>query len=245
MVVGKRFLWIHFPKCAGHTVNDALKIALRGDADVSFDAQGHEGWHDTPAGRRLRAPDADLDGRVVISGFRRLPFWLLSRIHYEASRPPYLSATREMLCRGEFYEQSGLIAKADDYAVQFDSAVDRWIRMEHLAEDFERHFGDILAAHALRAAVRKLRKIVNGTRLNYLRSLDFYFTPENLAALYDANPIWAERERRLYGDILTLPDRTNEGMYFTDRKLQFVAANPTALGFLGQIDQRHPRKAHA
>ena len=45
---------------------------------------------------------------------------------------------------------------------------------------------------------------VNATRLDYVKSLDFYFTPKELDALYEVNPAWATMEERIYGDILRL-----------------------------------------
>ncbi|HEY3695422.1 hypothetical protein [Phenylobacterium sp.] len=234
MIVGGKFVWLHFPKCAGHAVEQALKSVLRRDRAAAFDAPDREGWHDSPRDRRRREADPQLSDRTVICGFRRLPFWMLSRAHYEASRPPYQCVTRAMFCRGEYFHQNGQVGKADDHALYYGEAdVERWIRTEHLPEDFERSFGDILGSRLTRAAVRKLRRIVNGTRLNYIRSLDFHFTAGELEALYAANPAWAARERELYGDILRLSDRRLQPTYFLDRRLRFVAASGVALDTWG------------
>jgi len=244
MIVGKRFIWLHFPKCAGHAVEQALRFAFRGQREVAFDAPDRVGWHDTVRERKEREPQLQVSDRPVICGFRRLPYWMLSRVHYEASRPPYHSVTRAMLRRGEFLHQNGQVGKADDYALHYGEAeVERWIRMEHLAEDFERQFGDILGWHVTRGAVRKLRRVINGTRLNYIRAVDFHFTPEELAGLYEANPAWAARERELYGDVLRLTDDGPGRFYFLNRKLEFVAASPVALDTWGlsaeQVIGRH------
>jgi len=203
MVVGQDFVWMHFPKCAGHTIDRALQV-LRGRRNIAFDV-AETGWHDSVRDRVQRRPGFEAAGKTVICGFRRLPHWLLSRVHYDASRPPYRMVSREMLCRGQFYEESGDIQTADIYVQHYGaSPVDRWVRTEHLAEDFQRQFGDILGSQLARAAVRKLAKVVNGTRLNYVRRLDFYFTPAELDGLYAANPSWAELEANLYGDVLRI-----------------------------------------
>jgi len=232
MIVGKTFVWLHFPKCAGHTVEQALRSALRRRRDVEFD-QDPSGWHDSLEDRRRRVAGFDPGDRAVICGFRRLPFWILSRVHYEASRPPYHTVTRAMLRRGEFFHQNGQVGRADDYVSRYaDSGVDRWIRTEHMAEDFERHFGDILGSQLARAAVRKVRRVVNGTRLNYVRSLEFYFTAEELEELYAANPLWAQAERRLYGDVLRLPSAGPS--YRLDEQMRFVSASEVALDTWGK-----------
>jgi len=173
---------------------------------VVFDRAGDDDhrWHNSIAERLAEDRSFDPGGKVVISGVRRLPWWLLSRVHYEASRRPFHCASREMLCRGEFYENNGRVNQADAYMTQFSGEpVDRWLRLENMAEDFISHFEGLLGPR-VRTAARKLRKAVNATRLDYVKSLDFYFTPKELDALYEANPAWAIMEERIYGDTLRL-----------------------------------------
>jgi hypothetical protein len=204
MVVGDEFVWMHFPKTAGHTVELALRAAARGRRDIVFDQRGvHDDcWHDSLHQRRLRDRSFDPSGKVVIAGFRRLPWWMLSRVHYEASRPPHRWAPREMFQEGRFFEQNGVVGKADNHAAMFaDCDVQRWLRTEHLREDFVACFGDILGPAALKAC-RKLDRKVNETRLRYVERLDFHFTPTELRRLYDANPTWAALEREVYGGLL-------------------------------------------
>ncbi len=45
---------------------------------------------------------------------------------------------------------------------------------------------------------------MNATRLEYVKSLGFYFTARELEALYNANSIWAAMEERIYGGVLRL-----------------------------------------
>ena len=130
MIVSDKFVWLHFPKCAGHAVEQALRSVLRSAPDVAFDRPGDDSinWHDTLEDRRRRDPGLALHERTVICGFRRLPHWMLSRVHYEASRPPYHCVTRAMLCRGEFFHQNGQVGKADAYIKHYGaSKVDRWM----------------------------------------------------------------------------------------------------------------------
>lgn len=206
MIVGRNFVWMHFPKTGGHAVAAAIRDAGRGRDDVVFDVPGADDhrWHDSIEERRLTERSFDPRGKRVISGIRRLPWWVLSRIHYEAARPPHRCATRQMLCRGQFYERDGSVNHADAQVGRLrGQAIYGWVRLEHLTEDFIDQFEDLLGPR-VRSAAHKLRKVVNATTLDYVKSLDFYFTAAELDGLYAANPIWAEMEAKVYGDVLRL-----------------------------------------
>lgn len=206
MIVGRSFVWMHFPKTGGHAVAAAIRAASRGRDDLVFDVPGADDhrWHQSVEERRESDRSFDLGDRRIISGIRRLPWWVLSRIHYEAARPPHRCATREMLCRGQFYERNGGVNRADAQVGRLDTcAIHGWIRLEHMAEDFVDQFEGLLGPR-VRSAAHKLKKVVNPTTLDYLKSLDFYFTPAELEALYAANPIWAATEAKVYGDVLRL-----------------------------------------
>ena len=195
---------MHFPKTGGHTVAAAIRAASAGREDVIFDGADDLRTHDSVADRLETERSFDPKGKVVISGVRRLPWWILSRVHYEAARPPHRCASRAMICRGEYYEQGGQVNNADAHVERLGShPVDRWVRLEHLADDFVDHFEELLGPR-VRSVAHKLKKVVNPTTLDYVKSLEFYFTADELAGLYAANPKWAAMEARVYGDILRL-----------------------------------------
>lgn len=206
MIVGREFVWTHFPKTGGHAVEAAIRAAARGREDIVFDRRGADEhrWHDSVTERAEKERSFDPAGRIVLSGFRRLPWWILSRVHFEAARPPHRMATREMICRGAFFEQDGRISTADAVVARLDRhRIDGWVRLEHLAEDFVDRFEGLLGPR-VRFAAHKLKKIVNPTTLDYVKELSFHFTPAELAGLYAANPQWAAREREVYGDLIAL-----------------------------------------
>ena len=204
VIIGQSFVWMHFPKTGGHTVASAIREAARSRGERLLDTRDPDHWHDSVEERLREDRSFDPSDKVVISGFRRLPWWILSRVHYEAARPPHRCASRAMLCRGEYYEQDGSVNQADAQVARLAGhPVERWIRLEHLAEDFVAQFEGLLGPPVRRAA-RRLRKVVNPTALDYLKSLEFYFTATELEGLYAANPAWAEMERQVYGDLLRL-----------------------------------------
>ncbi len=200
MITGNDFVWLHFPKCAGTAVEAALRTLLADRQDVVFDALDYSKviWHHSIDKRVAYDPKFRLGQRRIICCFRRLPTWLLSRVHFEAARPPdYRTPTRKMLVKGRFYEQDGIISSAEEYAVKYsEPKVHTWIRAEHLANDLSAAFGLDLAA------VQQAVRARNGTDIPYIKPITFWFTDEELRSLYEANPTWARIERKVYGSLL-------------------------------------------
>ena len=192
MIVGPDWIWLHVPKCGGTAVEQVLRKAFRRRRDVVFDRVGRRSpviWHHSLRRRREFDPDFDPSGKRVIGCIRRLPSWLLSRVHFEAERSK-LIPTREQFLRGEFYESTGYLSKADRMIRDFDTpGVDDWIRVEHMATDIAAVF-DL----QLRSIPR-----VNEGKMPFIKDLSLWFTPDDLRAIYDANPVWAALERRVYG----------------------------------------------
>jgi len=78
-------------------------------------------------------------------------------------------------------------------------AVDRWLRTEHLAEDFlafVTEFGAVSGEQ--RRAIMDLARIHGSATQGYDHRVEHWFTPEQLRAMYERNPMWAGLERRLY-----------------------------------------------
>lgn len=199
MIVGPDFVWLHFPKCAGTAVEAALRVLLADRPGIHFDELNPSNviWHQPAAVRQRHDPSFHLGDRQVICCIRRLPTWLLSRVHYEVARSPDRTPTREMLLKGLLYEQDGKLNPADEYIVYYTKPrVDTWVRTEFLAQD-------LATAFALdKALVERTLTISNTAVIPYIKSLSFWFTEEELRSLYEANPLWARLEQKLYGSLL-------------------------------------------
>jgi len=196
MIIGPNFVWLHFPKTGGTETERLLRQFWSDRADVKFDLTGVRPvtWHQNLTQRLESDPNFSLVGRQVFSGFRRLPAWILSRAVYEASRSPHHTATREMIEEGRFFENDGKINQADMYLNFYQyKKVDRWIRTEYLAIDLASVFN--LAENDVDLKL----KTTNVT--NKINAIEFWFTPQQLDKLYSKNPIWAELENKLYGNL--------------------------------------------
>ena len=75
-------------------------------------------------------------------------------------------------------------------------AVERWIRTEHLADDFLEFMSEFTEIDEARA------HLVREIRLNereYDRELAHWFTPKQIEILYRRNPVWGAVEEQVYG----------------------------------------------
>lgn len=207
MIVAERWIWLHMPKCAGTATERLLQGVFAADPTVRFDPVGPAhpvNWHESLAERRARLPGFTAGGRAVFANIRRLPLWLLSRVHFEVQRygaPAVVG--REVLCSGRFRPVPRGVPKplrrADDELARYAGEVTRWLRTEHLA-------ADVGAAFGITVPPRKARARVNATQLDYIRDPAFWFTQADLDRLYAANPLWAGIEAECYGGLLRLGD---------------------------------------
>jgi hypothetical protein len=80
--------------------------------------------------------------------------------------------------------------------------VDRWLRVEFLADDFlafVTEFGEV--SQEQRRAITDLARIHGSATQGYDHRIEHWFTPEQVQAVYERNPVWAGLERRLYGSL--------------------------------------------
>lgn len=198
MIVHDDWIWMHFPKCAGTFIEQEIRSNYDKTEAVfdRIDPNGEILWHHTIEQRRKHDPSFDTSGKRIICAIRRLPFWLLSRVHFERSRPPFLTTPRTLFQNGQFYENTGFIHKADDLLRSYTPvSVTDWLRQEELEQDMRKVFGS-------KFKVSQKRK--NATKIDYIKDLEFWFTPSQLSNLYNQNPIWADLEAKLYGSIIEI-----------------------------------------
>ena len=198
MIIGLDFIWLHFPKCAGTETEAILRRLFADDPALAFDTvePGRINWHHSVAERRV-ATGFDPGARAVICNIRRLPSWLLSRVHAGVARTPEHRVTREMLLAGRFPRHDGVELSADDLMRRYtEHPVAHWIRTEHFAEDFTAAFGRFLKLDGIVP-----QRHANTAPLPYIRDPRFFFTRAEIDGLYRANPVWAAMERKVYGSL--------------------------------------------
>jgi hypothetical protein len=76
--------------------------------------------------------------------------------------------------------------------------VNAWIRAEHLRADIENTFAEFITdANSVGALIQH-----RNAKLATAQDWRFYFTKDDVEAIYQANPQWSRIEEKLYGSLL-------------------------------------------
>lgn len=202
MIVGNQFVWLHFPKCAGTEVSQVLAGLRRTNPQLMLDDPRRVNVHEGIAKRLASQPEFPIRGKDVITCFRRLPYWMLSRVHFGFSRNATYVPTRDQLLDGHVYEQDGYLNHADGYVKTYTAEARFILRTEHIYDDFCAAFERYLTFDP--AAVRQAFTGRNPSPTRYIPDLSFWYTQADLDRLYAAAPNWARLEEHVYGDLLSV-----------------------------------------
>jgi hypothetical protein len=201
MVIGERFAGAHLPKTGGSATLELF--LLFPELIVFADVEESNMKHTT-----FKEREHDVAGKTLLMNLRRLPFWVLSRAQHVArwgihpEYEPIPMATPEELSESDFPDNRLAL-----YTDNGRFGIDRWMRMEHLAEDFVGFVSD-LTDLTVERRTRALRlPPVNAHA--YDHELGRWFTPEQVERMYERNPVWADLEKELYG-VLFQPQLASE-----------------------------------
>lgn len=207
MIYSQKFVWLHFPKCAGSKIEQLFKTYFSRQEDVFQDVIETEkdstfSWHDSVADREARDPAFRLGDRMVICPFRKLPFWLESRYNFEAQRTPHLPHRPEWLLEGKFLEANGMENHADIYIQKYlpapilNSSKLRFLRTEFFEHDFKSIFNDFLDLS--RIPDWEYKSLVNFSEKSLPAQIKRTLF-EDQKAVYEKCPAWRRVEEMAYG----------------------------------------------
>jgi len=199
MIIGEKFIWLHFPKCAGTFTESLLKQHAE-DMAIEFDPIDANNiiWHQNVS-KREEVSKVDLGSKEIICNFRRLPSWIISRIMYEEKRSGNV-APKELYSIGNFLKASGEISNADTILRKYTTRkVSHWVRVEYLEEDFVKVFSKYIKFTPILDS-SFFQKRVNTS--GWGNDIHNWFNPSQLKKLYNSCPLWAEYEREIYGNLL-------------------------------------------
>lgn len=199
MIITQNLCWHHLPKTAG-TTTDRLFLAS-GLPLLLRDSQDSYVKHLPSCDHPLSA-SLPITGKKCVTNFRRLPHWLLSNYQHKIKRMN-LDLSVYPLKDGLFWrhkEQSWLPA---DWWIDRFCIDQSWIllRCENLKSDFLSCLS-LYESIGFRSSLN-VRFVKSRNRTDYKRSLNYWFTANDLRKMYTSNPRWANLERLLYGQLLT------------------------------------------
>ena len=193
MVIGERFAWGHLQKTAGDATLGLF--GLFPELVVFADPRNTEDKHASFADRADQ-----LEGKLLVANIRRLPEWTVSWAQHRArlatrpdGRPVPMNSPEQMVRVPRADTCLGALTANGRYPV------DRWLRMDHLVEDFTDLISSFVEVDD--AARARIAAFPDVNALQYDHDPSHWFTPERLRRLYENNPLWAAAERAAYGDL--------------------------------------------
>ena len=192
MVIGEKFAWAHLQKTGGSAT--FAMFCLFPELIVFADPPEDPDKHSPFSTRK------DLvAGKVRACNMRRLPAYLLSWAVWRA-RPGNQVGRTSMESPEEVVE----LPRADRMLALITSdgsfSVDRWLRMERLADDFLDFVSQLVdVGQEHRTQVREMRPI---NTLDYDHDFRNWFSDAQIKRMYEVNPVWREIEEKTYGDLL-------------------------------------------
>lgn len=199
MILGERFVWAHVGKTGGDAVRSLFAVV--DDLVVHMDDPAERRKHHTFSERGAEA----LQRPIRALNLRRLPGWQLSMVQHRARHGPFegrepgqLAPPDQVIARSQGDSELVPYLFHDGQPLE----IHHWLRMEHLRDDF------LAFVSSLRRISRwerwRITRAATKPPGRYDHNVDSYFTPAQIRRLYAANPVWAETEWKVYGD-LALP----------------------------------------
>jgi hypothetical protein len=194
MVIGEKFAWGHLPKTGGEATRTMFDLfpELIVFADPVRTLEQYTSFKDR---------QEMVAGKQLVLNIRRLPAWILSHENHKARIPAYPHPKPDPISSPEQMASSTLPDQClSNFTDNGRLSIDRWLRMESLAED-------------LLELVMQLTNVTDDRRQRVLRidhsnSLDYdhdphhWFTRDRLERLYRNNPNWSTVEQAVYGDTM-------------------------------------------
>jgi hypothetical protein len=195
MVIGERFAWCHMQKTGGDVTLQLFQLFPQ--LVVKADPRNTQAKHASFAER-----EEHVGGKVLACNIRRLPAWLLSWAqHHSQLRSPGPDGAPVLMSSPQQLAES---PRGDRRLAHFSDSgrfqIDRWLRLEHLAEDFAgflTEFTDVTGDDR-----HNIEHFPRVNTLEYDHALEHWFTPDQIRLMYASNPQWASIEKRVYGSLL-------------------------------------------
>ena len=192
MVIGEKFAWAHMQKTGGSAT--LRMFQLFPDLIVFADSADDRDKHSS-----FGAREEMVTGKMRVCNVRRLPAYQLSWAVWRA-RPESEVGRKTMESPQEISE----IPRADRRLAHITNdgrfQVDRWLRMEDLANDFLGFVSEMTDIED--EVARQVSELGSVNTLDYDHDVRHWFSDAQIRRMYEVNPVWREIEEKVYGDLL-------------------------------------------
>ncbi len=204
MIYNDKFVWLHFPKCAGSQVERLFSKYFSEDKSIFQDPVGLKldptlSWHNSIKQREKNDPKFKLGDRIIICSFRKLPSWLESRYNYEYKRSPHLLHRPELVLQGKFHMSNGEEGYADNLIKKYlpkkilDTGKVRFLRTEFFESDFRTIFGEFLDLSTIPDDEYQQKTNRSSSSLpSHIKEMLYN------NKIYDTSPLWKSVEKIVY-----------------------------------------------
>src|SRR5438093_1228481 len=192
MVIGERFAWGHLQKTGGNTTVEMFRLFP--ELVLFADPRNTEAKHSS-----FGAREEAVRGKTLVVNIRRLPAWALSWAQHLAlpkRKQPVPMASPHQMAHSSIADR--LLSRLTD-GDRF--TVDRWLRMEFLVDDFLDFVSKL--TDVSEDVTKQVSELDRVNAIGYDREVSHWFTEEQIASLYESNPLWASVEREVYGSTET------------------------------------------
>jgi len=191
MIIGRSFAWGHMGKTGGDAVLELFRC-VPDLVEFAHDV-GDPNKHITFS--KMGVADS---GKQLVLNIRRLPSLALSYVNHayryglDPTKPKGTVLTPEMACTFPRFE--GMLRNQID---QGRLHISRWLRMEHLRDDFVAWVSSIRPLSDVE--VERIRSVPTKAPMSYDHDWRRFFSPQQVATLYRVSPLWTSYELQVYG----------------------------------------------
>jgi hypothetical protein len=188
MVIGEKFAWGHLRKTGGNAT--LMMFQLVPELIHTADPNHLEGKH-----RPFVERDVHVSNKLLVCNIRRLPSVVLSWFHH-MNHWGHKGHSVAMRSPHEMSESSLPDTWLSDMTSDGRFEIAWWLRWENLARDFIEFVSQYTEVNEeTKARIFKLGPI---NALHYDHEVSHWFSDEQIARLYENNPIWAAAEQDAY-----------------------------------------------
>jgi hypothetical protein len=197
MVIGEKFAWGHIGKTGG----DATAIffsCFEDELRMHIDGSGDPTKHDYFQDRGISD-----ENRILILNIRRLPSLILSQI-YHWNQQDSINFVDDVLLNGWKLPNEQVLRTIGDVSIRGYKAnfkISRWFRCEYLMDDFADFIIDYVP-YSREKIIDKIKSVYTKPYAQYDTDLASYWTLEDIEKMYENNPLWANIEKEVYGNLL-------------------------------------------